>query len=70
MYLLLLIFGLSTSSPWLPQINPGKRIVLFKSLRNCKKRNRGNITLKSNPNKMMLCWGGGKYHLVLIKISA
>ena len=33
------------------------RIVLFKSLRNCERRNKGKFTLKSNSNKIMLCWG-------------
>ena len=42
-------------------------IVLFKSLRNYKIRNKLNFTLKSNSNKMMLC--GGQHHLVLNKIS-
>ena len=32
-----------------------KTIVLFTSLRNCKRRNKGNFTLKSNSNKIMLC---------------
>ena len=32
-------------------------IVLFKSLRNCKRCNKGNFMLKSNSNKKML-WGG------------
>ena len=31
----------------------------FKSLRNCKRRNKGNFTLKSNSNQIMLCGGGG-----------
>ena len=29
------------------------KIVLFKSLGNCKKHNKGNFTLKSNSNKIM-----------------
>jgi hypothetical protein len=45
------------------------RIVLVKSLRNCKRRNKGNFTLKYNSNKIMLYWGGGKHFLVLNKIS-
>ena len=36
-------------------------IVLFKSLTHCKRRNKGNFTLKSNSNKIMLCEGGGQY---------
>ena len=36
-----------------------KKIVLFKYLRNSKRRNKGNITLKSNSNKIILCWGEG-----------
>ena len=34
-------------------------IVLFKSLRNCKRGNKGKFTLKSNSNKIMLSGGGG-----------
>ena len=34
------------------------RIVLFKSPRNCKRCDKGNFTLKSNSNKIML--GGGR----------
>jgi hypothetical protein len=30
-------------------------IVLFESLRNCKRRNKGNFTLKSNSNNIMMC---------------
>ena len=41
-------------------------IVLFKSLRNSKRRNKGNFTLKSNFKKIMLC---GATYLVLNKIS-
>ena len=41
----------------------------FKSLRHCKIRNKGNFTLKSNSNKIMLCWGRGATFLVLDKIS-
>ena len=41
----------------------------FKSLRNCERRNKGNITMKSNSNKIMLCWAGGQHYLVLDKIS-
>ena len=46
-----------------------KRIVLFKSLRNFKRRNKRNFTLKFNSNKIMLFGGGGQYYLVLDKIS-
>ena len=45
------------------------KIVLFKSLRNCKRRNKGYFTLKSNSNNIMLCVGGGQHYLVLNKIS-
>ena len=34
-------------------------IVLFKSLRNSKRRNKGNFTSKSNSNKIKLCGVGG-----------
>ena len=44
-------------------------IVLFKSLINLKRRNIGNLTLKSNSNKIMLCGGGWQHYLVLYKIS-
>ena len=44
-------------------------IVLFKSLRNSKRRNKGNFTSKSNSNKIKLCGGGGQHYLVLDKIS-
>ena len=43
-------------------------MVLFKSLGNFKRRNKGNFTLKSNSNKIMLCGGGGQHYLVLDKI--
>ena len=46
-----------------------KNIVLFKSIRNCKRRNKGNFTLKFNLNKIILCRGGGKHYLGLNKIS-
>ena len=36
-------------------------IVLFKSLRNNKRRNKGNFTSESNLNKIKLC-GGGEQH--------
>ena len=33
-------------------------VLLFKSLKKCKRRNKGNFTLKSNEDKIMLCgWG-------------
>ena len=35
------------------------KIVLFKSLRNSKRRNKGNFTSESNSNKIKLCGGGG-----------
>ena len=43
-------------------------IVLFKSLRNSKRRN-GNFTWISNSNKIKLCGDWGQYNLVLNKIS-
>ena len=46
-----------------------QEIVLFKSLRNSKRRNKGNFTSKSKSNKIKLCGGGGQHYLVLIKIS-
>ena len=42
------------------------KLVLFKSFRNSKRRNKGNFTSKSNSNKTKLC--GGQYYLVLNKI--
>ena len=42
-------------------------ILLFDTLRNCKRRNKGQ--LKSNSNKIMLCGGGGQHILGLNKIS-
>ena len=44
-------------------------IVLFKSLRNSKRRNKGNFTSKSKSNKIKLYWGWGQHYLVLNKIS-
>ena len=44
-----------------------EKYIIFKSLRNCKRRNKGNFT--SNSNKIMLCGGGGQHYLVLNKIS-
>ena len=46
-----------------------RRIVLFKSLGNSKRRNKGNFTSKSNSNKIKLCGGGRQYYLVFNKIS-
>ena len=43
-------------------------IVLFKSIKNSKRRNKGNFTLKSNSKKIKLD-GGGQHYLVLNKIS-
>ena len=45
------------------------RIVLFKSLRNSKRRKKGNFTSKSISNKIKLCGGGGQHYLVSNKIS-
>ena len=45
------------------------KIVLFKSLKNSKRRNEGNFMSKSNSNKIKLCGGGGQQYLVLNKIS-
>ena len=39
-------------------------IVLFKSLRYSKRRNKGNCTSKSNLNKLKLCEGGGQHYIV------
>ena len=44
-------------------------IVLFKALKNSKRRNKGNFMSKSNSNKIKLCGGGGQHYLVLNKIS-
>ena len=43
-----------------------KYIVLIKSHRNC---NKGNYMIKSDSNKIMLWWSGGKHYLDLNKIS-
>ena len=45
----------------------GHKIVLFKSLRNSKRHNKGNFMLKSNLNNIKLCGGGGQHYLVLNK---
>ena len=44
-------------------------ILLFKSLKSYKRRNKGSLTSKSNSDKIMLCGGGGQYYLILNKIS-
>ena len=45
-------------------------IVLFKSLRNCKRLKKGNFTLKSNSNKIKLCGVGSNImYIVLDKIA-
>ena len=44
-------------------------IVLFKSLRNCKRRKKENLTLKSNSNMIKLCEGRGQHYPVLNKFS-
>ena len=46
-----------------------KKIVLFKSLRNCKRRNKGNFTAKSNSNKIKLCGGGDNIVLFQIRFQ-
>ena len=43
------------------------RIVLFKSLRNIKRRNKGNFMSNSNSNMIKLCGGGGQHYLILIR---
>ena len=45
-------------------------IVPFKSHTICKRRNKGNLTLKSNSNKIMLCGAGpwGQHYLIWKKI--
>ena len=43
--------------------------VLFKSLRNSKRRKKGNFTSKSNSKKIKLSGGGGQHYLVLNKNS-
>ena len=42
----------------------------YKSLRNSKRRNKGNLTSKSNSNKIKLCGSRGKHYLFLNMISA
>ena len=49
----------------LSKYNLKLELVLFKSLRNCIRRNKGNFTLKSNSNKIMLCGGEGQNDLLL-----
>ena len=46
----------------------GNYILLFKSLRNSIRRNKGNFTSKSNSNKIKFCGGEGQHYLVLNKI--
>ena len=41
-----------------------REIVLFKSLKNCKRRNKRNFMFKFNSNKIMLCGGGEQYYFV------
>ena len=43
--------------------------VLLKSIRNSKRRNKGNFTSKSNSHKIRLCGGAGQHYLVLNTIS-
>ena len=38
-------------------------MVLFKSLRNCKRLNKGNFMSKSNSNKIKFCGGWGQHYL-------
>ena len=54
--------GIRRCKPFFPSLlpKPGiSGIVLFKSLRNCKRRNKWNFTSKSNSNKIKLCVVGG-----------
>ena len=44
-------------------------MVLFESLRNCKRCNKGNFMLKSNSNMKMLCGGRGQHYLVLTNFN-
>ena len=45
------------------------KLVILKSLRNFKRRNKGNFMLKSNSNKIIwICGGGEQHYLVFIKI--
>ena len=46
-----------------------QRIVLFKSIGNSKRRNKGNFTLKKKRKKIKLGGGGGQHYLALNKIS-
>ena len=41
---------------------------VIKSLRNSRRRNKGNFTSKSNSNKIKLCGGVRQHYLVLFKI--
>ena len=42
-----------------------QKIVPFKSLRNCKRRKKGNFTLKSNSNKIIMCGGAGDLNVII-----
>ena len=51
-------------------IAKSKEKVNLKSLRNSKRRNKGNLTSKSNSNKIKLCGSGGMATLIVLnKIS-
>ena len=39
--------------------NKNMKLLLFKPLRNCKRRGKENFTLKSNSNNITLCVGEG-----------
>ena len=54
---------------YLHLIKMNRKIVLFKSIRNYKRRNKWNFTFKSNSNKMMLFGGGRQHYLLMNKIS-
>ena len=60
-----------TNSKPCPVNSPTYIIALFKSLRNSKRRNKGNFTSKSNSNQIKLFGGGGpgQHYLVLNKNS-
>ena len=59
--------GIGRYVPQLARITLKVGIVLFKSLRNIKKRKKGNFTSKSNSNTIKLFGVGG--NIVLNKIS-
>ena len=46
-----------------------KRKFVFMSLRKCKRRNKGNFTLKSNSNKIMVCGGSNILFLSRFKLD-